>query len=145
MIATTWDWILLLLGFTDFFIGFNFCNATCVVYLCQLNLVAYAKEKEGSSIIERLFFTRFKKQLPKFLFFRNAITLISYPVRLVVFVILVSIKEYVPAFQIISYTLWISLAIDFAWIILNSLFCFTEGFGPDYRRWIRRRGKKWDD
>lgn len=145
MIKTEWDMLLLFVAFADFFISFYSTRAFCSGYLNELNEHAYEKEKKGQSIIEWVFFTKFKKQLPKVLLFINAFGVISHLLMVIAFIILVILRAYVPAPLIISYTIWISLAINIAWLLPVVLLNSTVGCSVNFQRWIRRRGKKWED
>ena len=120
----------------------------CSTYLEQLNKTQYKKRKKGSSFIEWLFFTRFKKQLPDFLFYGYAIDLFSAPVITIAFVILAFLREYVLVWQIMHYTFVVWFFADLVWFVILRLIFHPPGesfYDVDFRRWIKRNGKKWHD
>lgn len=146
MIMTEWKWYFIPLVLVGFFIVLWSNISNCYIYLEQLNKTKYKKRKKGASFKEWIFFSRFKKQLPPSLFYINAFGLISAPIMVFAFAILALLQSYIPAWQIMSYTYWIWFFANYAWIILLWLLNrrLTDR-RTDFRRWIKRSGKKWHD
>lgn len=139
MIMTEWEWDFIALVFSGLLIVIWFNISNCYVYLNKLDKEKYKECQKGASFKEWIFFTRFKKQLPKFIFFINAFDLIFAPIMVIAFAILALLQAYIPAWQIMSYTYWIWFFANFAWLM--SLWMLKR----DFKRWIKSSGKKWHD
>ena len=133
-------------------------HADCNGYLSELDFEAYDDRRKGASIIEWMFFARFKKQLPSALRFINSFVLISNFVLVHVLVIVWFLRTYI-SFYFVGLFVVCSLAafnVIYYWTIhiyVEKLYkkrakgvtdkLYDEG--GYFIGWIEKRGKKWDD
>lgn len=105
----------LMIGFGIFLLSWYTIHSICDGYLAQLGVEAYDKKRKGQSIIEWMFFSRFKNQLPRFLRLTNHFILIGALVLAIAFVILWFFRANIPLYSILKYTAISYSGINIIW------------------------------
>ena len=108
----------------------------------QLNNSAYKKRKKDESFLEWLFYSRYRKEIPKILFILYICVLFIHPICILACLLMYFIELQ----SALAYVLVTGLAIiDVIWISLIGLLFWSLRPGFAYERWINKnRGQKGD-
>ncbi len=103
----------------------------------QLNNSALKKRKKGMTFKERLFYSRYREEIPKLFLYLYFLIVIGHPAVLFVCLLLSLLGPCTEVGEIFAKGV---AGFDFGWLLLYVLaFWPGRGSGPKYSRWIKKK------